>query len=79
MPAYYDILINKYYNNIIKYDTDKTYENEDVLSLITSFSNGASFSNGTVYGFSGLYYMLNKYIDNFNTYKDRKLIVYEKS
>ena len=38
MPAYYDILINKYYNNIIKYDTDKTYENEDVLSLITSFS-----------------------------------------
>ena len=49
-------------NNIINID-------EDVLSFITSFSTG------TVHGYSGLYYMIIKYIENIEYYKNFKIIV----
>ena len=47
--------------------------NKKVIPFITSFSNG------TVHGYSGLYYILLQYINNYEKYKEYYIIVYENS
>ena len=50
-----------------------TFMNENVLPLITSFSTG------TVHGYAGLFCMLFEYFENYELYKDLKLLVYVNS
>ena len=80
-------LINYYYPNIDFYDTfvnecnniieskniNYTFENENVIPFITSFSKG------TIHGYSGLFFILTEYINNIHLYKDFKIIVYSES
>jgi hypothetical protein len=62
------------YNNINTNNNNNIINiNEDVLSFITSFSTG------TVHGYSGLYYMIIKYIENIEYYKNFKIIVAKNS
>jgi hypothetical protein len=63
-----------YCNNIIQTKCiDFSYADCDVIPLITSFSKG------TIHGYSGLFYILNEYINNLDTYKNYKIIVYKDS
>jgi len=61
-----------YYNNIVSTnELDNSYSSYDVIPFITSFSNG------TVHGYSGLFFILNEYINNYENYKDYKILVYK--
>jgi hypothetical protein len=68
----YNQIIN-YYNKIRNIKFPVKIINESTLSFITSFSTG------TVHGYSGLYYMLCEYIDNYEKYKDFKILLYKNS
>ncbi len=68
----YNNLINLY-NKLYYKNSRVQIINDSVYSLITSFSTG------TVHGYSGLYYMLCEYLDNYEQNKDLKLIVYRGS
>lgn len=47
--------------------------NKKVIPFITSFSTG------TVHGYSGIFYILLEYINNYDKYKEYDIIVYENS
>ena len=70
---------NPYYSNIIEfYNTVKNNHNvkiidENVISFITSFSLG------TVHGYSGLFYILDHYLNNKDKFNNYKIIVYKNS
>lgn len=72
-----NIYYNKFvlnYNNIVSTENlDDTYSNFHVIPFITSFSKG------TVHGYSGLFFILNEYINNYENYKDYKILVYKDS
>lgn len=69
---YYPNLINFYYN-IINNKENIEIINEDVISFITCFSTG------TVHGYSGLYNILSEYLNNYEMYKDKKILVAKNS
>lgn len=63
-----------YYNNIVQQKCiDFSYKDCDVIPFITSFSNG------TVHGYAGLFSILTDYINNLETYRNYKIIVYKDS
>ena len=69
---YYNVV--SYYKNITTYKSlDISYVDYNVIPFITSFSKG------TVHGYSGLFFILNEYIENYNLYKNYKIIVYKDS
>ena len=62
------------YNSIITSKTlDLSYADCNVIPFITSFSGG------TVHGYFGLFCILTEYINNFDLYKDHKILVYTNS
>ena len=71
-PMYYSVphVRNEIVNNK---QLNTTFCNENVLSLITSFSTG------TVHGYTGFYNTLIEYFKNYEHYKDFKLLVYKNS
>jgi hypothetical protein len=64
----YNSLIN-FYNHIVHNRESAHHINEDVISFITSFSTG------TVHGYSGIYHIISEYLNNYEIYKDKKIIV----
>ena len=68
----YNNLISQY-NSITSKQINNSYEHLNVIPFITSFSNG------TAHGYSGLFFMLNNYINNYDVYKNYKILVYENS
>ena len=66
---YYD-LVSHYHNIIRTKHLNCSYADYNVIPFITSFSKG------TVHGYSGLFSILNEYIDNYDNYKDYKILVY---
>jgi len=73
-PMYNNILMH--YQNIIETNTNDInddYKNYNVIPFITSFSLG------TTHGYSGLFYMLNEYIKNYDKYKKYNILIYENS
>lgn len=71
-----------YYNNYIlqmnnlinnKFIESKIYINEDVLQFFTTFSKGA------VHGFSGLFNNLIIYLNNYESYKNLKIVLLKNS
>jgi hypothetical protein len=73
--GYYQFFVNKYNNiisNINNFE-DILYFDKDVISLITTFSRGS------VHGFSGFYYTLITYLNNFEDYKNKDIIIYNNS
>lgn len=74
-PEIYNQII-KNYNNIINNSSTDNFTviiNENVIPLITSFSTG------TIHGYTGLFYILIEYINNFELYKNYKILVYKNS
>jgi hypothetical protein len=69
----YNGLISNYYEIIENKKIDSSFENFNVISFITSFSKG------TIHGYSGLFCILNEYVNNLNIYKEYKIIVYNDS
>jgi hypothetical protein len=71
---YYNFFVNKY-NYIISSNLqnleDITYFDKDVVSLMTTFSKGS------LHGFSGFYYIYITYLNNFENYKDKDIIIYK--
>jgi hypothetical protein len=68
----YNEIVNFYYNILNKkYKVENI--NENTLSLITCFSAG------TVHGYAGLFNILCEYVDNYDKYKNYKLLVYNES
>jgi len=66
----YDNLIT-YYNTIINNkNLNYSYAELNVIPLITSFSKG------TLHGYTGLFFMLNEYINNINNYNNYYILVY---
>ena len=59
-------------NVIFEKNVDKQI-NKRVIPFITSFSTG------TVHGYSGIYYILFEYINNYEKYKEYDIIVYKNS
>ena len=75
-PSFYPLYneLVTYCNDIIQTKCiDFSYADYDVIPFITSFSKG------TVHGYSGLFGILNQYINNLDTYKNYKIIVYKDS
>ena len=70
----YNEIINyyKYILTNIKNNTNIIYMNDDngYLLFITTFSKG------TAHGYSGLFYMLIQYVNNYEKYKNYKIILY---
>ena len=64
---------NNISNNIIHNNINLSYINDDVISFITSFSTG------TAHGYAGLFYNLIYYNNNYENYKNKKIIVYQNS
>ena len=71
--SYYKILVNAYHDIVENKNIDKSYQNEHVLSFITSFSIG------TVHGYAGLFYMINEVISNQKKYEKYKIIIFDNS
>jgi hypothetical protein len=61
-----------YHKVIFEKNVDKQI-NKRVIPFITSFSTG------TVHGYSGIYYILFEYINNYEKYKEYDIIVYKDS
>ena len=72
---YYNEIINIYKNmvNSSKNEINSSYCDKKVISFVTSFSRG------TVHGYSGLFCILNQYINNFDKLKDYYIVVWKKS
>jgi len=69
---FYNNLIDFYYNIYgMKYEIQVI--NDDVIPFITSFSTG------TVHGYSGIYHIICKYLENITEYKKYKILVYKNS
>ncbi len=70
--TYYNFFV-EHYSKIVNQinDIDIIYYNNNVLSLITTFSRGS------VHGYSGFYYTLIYFIENIELYKDLDIILYE--
>jgi hypothetical protein len=66
---YYHYIVD-HSNEILnkKLSLPKTFINEDVLQFFNTFSKG------TIHGFSGFYYTLIEYINNYEKYKNLKLV-----
>jgi hypothetical protein len=73
--GYYQFFVNNYNNIVsnINNFADILYLDKDVISLMTTFSRGA------VHGYSGFYYTLITYLNNFENYKDKDIIMYKNS
>jgi hypothetical protein len=69
----YDEFVNECNNTIESKNINYTFENENVIPFITSFSKG------TIHGYSGLFFILTEYINNIHLYKDYKILVYIES
>lgn len=70
--GYYPSIIN-FYNTIKNNLNNVIVINENVISFITSFSLG------TVHGYSGLFYILDEYLNNKDKFNNYKIIVYKNS
>ena len=69
----YNHLICNYNEILENTKIDNSFEQYNVIPFITSFSKG------TIHGYSGLFWILNEYINNINIYKEYKIIVYNDS
>lgn len=69
----YQTIVDKYKMIILNNQKNSDYINEIVIPFITSFSSG------TVHGYSGIFYILNEYINNLDAYKNYKILVYKDS
>jgi hypothetical protein len=70
---HYNHIVSQYNSIITSKNLDTSYADCNVIPFITSFSGG------TVHGYSGLFCVLTEYINNFDSYKDYKIIVYTNS
>lgn len=61
------------YNQLLNKTYDETHKDKKIIPFITSFSKG------TTHGYSGLYCILNNYINNKEKYKDYYIAVYKNS
>jgi hypothetical protein len=69
----YNNLICNYNEILENTKIDNSFEHYNVIPFITSFSKG------TIHGYSGLFCILNEYINNLNTFKEYKIIIYNDS
>jgi hypothetical protein len=67
---YYNHLVSYYHNIITSKHLNYSYADYNVIPFVTSFSKG------TVHGYSGLFSILTQYLDNYDIYKDYKILVY---
>jgi hypothetical protein len=68
--VHYNDLVSYYHNIITTPNLNCCYADYNVIPFVTSFSKG------TVHGYSGLFSILAQYIDNYDIYKDYKILVY---
>jgi hypothetical protein len=66
---YWDI-VSCYHNIITNKHLNCSYADYNVIPFVTSFSKG------TVHGYAGLFSVLTQYVDNYDIYKDYKILVY---
>ena len=71
--GYYNTLISEYKYLIKNKNINYDYANYNIIPFVTSFSNG------TAHGYSGLCCILNEYLNNYNLYRDYKILVYSDS
>lgn len=71
--AYFYKSIVTSYKHFLEKNYDETHKDKKLLPFITSFSRG------TTHGYSGLYCILNEYINNKEKYKDHYIAVYNNS
>ena len=66
--SYYNNLIDYFYK-VINNKHNVHVINEEAISFITCFSTG------TVHGYTGIYYIISEYINNYELYKNKKILV----
>ncbi len=66
----YNTIVSHYHNIITTKKLNYSYADYNVIPFVTSFSKG------TVHGYAGLFSVLTQYVDNYDIYKNYKILVY---
>uniref|UniRef100_A0A6C0KWN1 Glycosyltransferase family 61 protein n=1 Tax=viral metagenome TaxID=1070528 RepID=A0A6C0KWN1_9ZZZZ len=71
--SYYQFYVDNYNCNVSNINNfkDIIYFDKDVISLMNTFSRGS------IHGYSSFYYTLITYLNNFDNYKDKDIILYK--